>query len=217
MTIRILLADDHQIVRQGLKSLIEQQPDMELVGEASDGLEAVRLAAELRPRLVIMDLSMPGLNGAEAIRRILEDNPLVRVLVLSMHSDRRFVASALGAGASAYLLKDCAFEDLTQAIRAVMGGQTYLTPRIAGVVVDEYRQRLRERPASQMDLLTPREREVLQLLAEGHGTKAIAAKLDVSVKTVETHRENIMRKLDLHSIAELTKFAVKEGLTSLEP
>lgn len=216
MTIRILLADDHQIVRQGLKSLIEQQPDMELVGEASGGLEAVRLAAELRPRVVIMDLSMPGLNGAEAIRRILEDNPLTRVLVLSMHSDRRFVASALGAGASAYLLKDCAFEDLTQAIRAVIGGQTYLTPRIAGVVLEEYRQRLRERPAP-MDLLTPREREVLQLLAEGHGTKAIAAALDVSVKTIETHRENIMRKLDLHSIADLTKYAVKEGLTSLEP
>jgi DNA-binding NarL/FixJ family response regulator len=189
---------------------------MEVVEEAQDGITAVRLAEKLHPDIVIMDIGMPDLNGIEAARQIISRVKGIKVIALSMHSDKRFVLEMLKAGASGYLLKDCAFEELIDAIRTVRNGQIYLSNRVAGVVVDEY---LHNRPASEVsayNLLSAREREVLQLLAEGNSTKSIAVSLKVSTKTIETHRQQIMEKLNLHSVAELTKYAVKEGLTSLD-
>jgi DNA-binding NarL/FixJ family response regulator len=217
MPTRVLLADDHRIIREGLRSLLQKQPDMEVVEEAQDGITAVRLTEKLHPDIVIMDIGMPDLNGIEAARQIVTRLKDVKVIALSMHSDKRFVLEMLKAGASGYLLKDCAFEELINAIRTVSSGQIYLSHRVTGVVVDEY---LHNRPASEStvySLLTAREREVLQLLAEGNTTKSIAASLHVSTKTIETHRQQIMEKLNLRSVAELTKYAVKEGLTSLDP
>lgn len=217
MQTRVLLADDHRIIREGLRSLLQRQPDMEVVEEAQDGITAVRLTEKLHPDIVIMDIGMPDLNGIEATRQILARLKDVKVIALSMHSDKKFVLEMLKAGASGYLLKDCAFEELIDAIRTVSSGQIYLSNRVAGVVVDEY---LHNRPPGDgtvYSLLSAREREVLQLLAEGNSTKSIASSLSVSVKTVETHRQQIMEKLNLHSVAELTKYAVKEGLTSLDP
>lgn len=214
MGLNILLVDDHQIVRNGLRALIEQQPDMRVVAEAGDGRTAVRLACELSPDVVVMDIGMPDLNGIEATRQVVSALPGVRVIALSMHSDRRFVAEMLRAGASGYLLKDCAFEELIHALQTVAGDQTYLSPGIASVVVEDYVRHVRT-DADASDL-TPREREALQLLAEGRSTKQIASRLHVSEKTVETHRQNLMEKLNLRSIAELTKYAIRAGLTSLE-
>lgn len=216
MSIRILLADDHKITRQGLRSLLEKQDDMEVVAEAEEGRTAVRLAREFSPHIVIMDVSMPDLNGVEATRQIVERTPDVRVIALSMHSDSLFVTEMLKSGASGYLLKDCAFEELTLAIRAVADGKTYLSPSISGVVVDDYLHRLSKTAYAGPDILTNREREVLQLLAEGNSTKKIALKLHISVKTVESHRRQIMDKLDIDSVAELTKYAIRKGFTSLE-
>nr|WP_319775882.1 response regulator transcription factor [uncultured Sphaerochaeta sp.] len=216
MTIKILLAEDHKIVREGLRSLLEKEPGFDVVGEAENGRKAVQLASRLNPDVIIMDISMPDLNGIEAARQILRDNQNVRVLALSMHSDKRFVADILKAGASGYLLKDGAFEELAGAIRAVANGQTYLSPAIAGAVIQDYLRRISEPDQSVFALLTPREREILQLLSEGKSTKEIASCLTVSVKTIETHRRRIMEKLDIHTIAELTKYAIREGLTSLE-
>ena len=216
MGIRILIADDHQIVREGLRALIEQHPDLDLVSEAADGRSAVELAREHLPDVVVMDVAMSDLNGVEATRQIRSEAPEVKVVALSMHSDSRYVSGMLAAGASGYLLKDGAFEQLSTAIATVMGDQTYLSPEIAGVVVEDYVQRMDAPIARSPRGITAREREVLQLLAEGRSTKQIASTLQVSVKTVETHRQRIMEKLDLHSIAELTKYAVREGLTSLE-
>lgn len=216
MSIRILLADDHKITRQGLRSLLEKQDDMEVVAEAEEGRTAVRLAREFSPHIVIMDVSMPDLNGVEATRQIVERTPDVKVIALSMHSDSLFVTEMLKSGASGYLLKDCAFEELTLAIRAVVDGKTYLSPSISGVVVDDYLHRLSKTAYAGPDILTNREREVLQLLAEGNSTKKIALKLHISVKTVETHRRQIMEKLDIDSVAELTKYAIRKGFTSLE-
>lgn len=215
MGVRVLIADDHQMVREGLRSLIEHEPDMEVVGEAEDGRRAVEVARQARPDLAIMDLSMPDLNGMEATRQLLEAFPGLKVIALSMHADRRFVAEMLNAGASGYLLKDCAFEELVRAIRAVSAGQTYLSPGVAGTLVEDYLRRLAapDRPAR--SALSPRQREVLQLIAEGRSTKQIAGRLRVSVKTVETHRRQIMDKLGAHSVAELTKQAIRMGLTSL--
>ncbi len=214
MSVKILLADDHKIVRDGLRALIEGQPGMEVAGEAENGRAAVRLARDLSPDAVVMDVAMPDLNGIEATRQIVAEGAGARVIALSMHSDRRFVAEMLKAGASGYLLKDCAFEELTQAIQVVMGGQTYLSPGIASVVVEDYVRHAGE--GADAVGLTAREREVLQLLAEGRSTKQIASRLHVSAKTVETHRQRLMEKLNLHSIADLTKYAVRAGLTSLE-
>ncbi len=216
MSMRIVLADDHKIVRDGLQSLLEKQPDMEVVGEADNGRTAVSLAQELSPDIVILDIAMPELNGIEATRQLTLKNPKVKVLALSMHSDRRFVAQMFRSGASGYLLKDCAFEELVTAIRAVVTGQTYLSPGITNMIVRDYVRRLSSDDSSKSDLLTSRECEVLQLLAEGNSTKEIASQLNVSVKTVETHRLQIMGKLDIHSVAQLTKFAVREGFTSLD-
>jgi len=218
MSTRIILCDDHKIVREGLRALLAKQPGMEVIAEAEDGRSTLELVRNLKPDIVVMDVSMPDLNGIEATRQILAEAPNVRVLALSMHSDRRFVTGMLSAGASGYLLKDCAFEELTRAVRAVLSGQTYLSPGIAGVVVKDYVQRISGQagPPTPPSTLTAREREVLQLLAEGHNTKEIAGLLNVSTKTVETHRTQIMAKLNLRSVAELTKYAIREGLTSLE-
>jgi len=216
MSIRILLADDHKITREGLRSLLDKQQDMEVVGEAEDGRTAVTLVRELVPSVVIMDVSMPDLNGIEAARQIVDQFPDVKIIALSMHSDTLFVTEMLKSGTSGYLLKDCAFEELALAIRAVVAGKTYLSPSVSGIVVDDYLHRLSRADFSDSEVLTDREREVLQLLAEGKSTKQIALKLHISVKTVETHRRQIMNKLDIHTVAELTKYAIRKGLTSLE-
>jgi DNA-binding NarL/FixJ family response regulator len=212
---RVLLADDHRIVRDGLSALLRAEKEVDVVGEAEDGRTAVHLARELKPDVVIMDIGMPDLNGMDATRQIIEAVPKTRVIALSMHSDRRFVEGMLRVGASGYLLKDTAFELLIRAVQTVISGRTYLCPGITGVVVDDYVSRSADsnRPH---DLLAPREREVLQLLAEGKTTKQIAMLLSVSAKTIETHRSRVMRKLGLHSVAELTKYAVREGLTFLD-
>ena len=216
MTIKILLADDHKITRQGLRSLLEKQSDMAVVAEAEDGRTAVQMVEKLSPDVVIMDVSMPDLNGIEATRQIISRNSKVKIIALSMHSDRLFVTEMLKSGACGYLLKDCAFEELAGAIRAVVDGKTYLSPAISGVVVDDYLHRLSKNDSPNGQILTNREREVLQLLAEGKSTKQIALKLHISVKTVETHRRQMMDKLDIHTVAELTKYAIRKGLTSLE-
>ena len=201
MSIRILLADDHRITRQGLRSLLDKQSDMEVVAEAEEGRTAVRLVRELLPDVVIMDVSMPDLNGMEAARQITREFGNVKIVALSMHSDSLFVTEMLKSGASGYLLKDCAFEELARAIRAVVAGKTYLSPSISGVVVDDYLHRLSKADFSGLDVLTSREREVLQLLAEGKSTKQIALKLHISGKTVETHRRKIMNKLDIFLVS----------------
>ena len=216
MAIKILLADDHKITRQGLRSLLEKQSDMAVVAEAEDGRTAVQMVEKLSPDVVIMDVSMPDLNGIEATRQIISRNSKVKIIALSMHSDRLFVSEMLKSGACGYLLKDCAFEELARAIRAVVDGKTYLSPAISGVVVDDYLHRLSKNDSPNGQILTNREREVLQLLAEGKSTKQIALKLHISVKTVETHRRQMMDKLDIHTVAELTKYAIRKGLTSLE-
>jgi two-component system response regulator NreC len=215
MTIRILLADDHKIVREGLRSLLDGQRDMQVVAEAEDGRTAVTLTRKLAPHVVVMDIGMPDLNGIEATRQICAVKGPVKVIALSMHSDSRFVLRMFEAGASGYVLKDAAFEELARAVREVFADRTYVSPAVADIVVDEYVRRHGGSGAAAASPLTPREREVLQLLAEGWSTKGIAAHLKVSVKTVETHRQHIMEKLDIHSVAELTKYAVREGLTSL--
>jgi len=215
MTVRILLADDHRIVRQGLVALLEKPTDLQVAATAEDGRKTVRLAKELRPDLVIMDIAMPVLNGIEACRQILAEAPHTKVIALSMHSDRRFVTGMLQAGASGYLLKDCAYDELMNAITQVKAGHIYLSPRITSTVVEDYVRKLSPMDSSVFQVLTAREREVLQLLAEGKTTKEIAASLHVSVKTIETHRKQIMDKLNVHSLAELTKYAIREGLTFL--
>ena len=216
MSIRVLLADDHKIMREGLRSLLEREEDIQVVAEAGDGRTAVELARELRPNVVIMDIGMPVLNGIEATRQIIDGIKGSKVVALSLHSDRRFVTEVLHAGAMGYLIKDCACEELCRAVRTVAQGQIYLSPEIAGTVVRDYVDRLAGRSDSSPSPLTPREREVLQLLAEGRPTKRIAQALHISIKTVETHRARIMSKLDIDSIAGLTKYAVREGLTSLQ-
>jgi len=216
MSIRILLADDHKIMREGLRSLLEKKPDIEVVAEAEDGRKAVQLARRLRPDVVIMDVSMPDMNGIEATRRVISESPGVKVIALSIHSDRRFVAEMFRAGASGYLLKDCAFDELEHAIHSVARNRVYLNSGIAGIVVEDYVSHLQKTESSAFSNLTAREREVLQLIAEGKTTKQIAHYLNVSVKTIETHRRQIMNKLSVHSIAELTKYAIREGITPLQ-
>jgi len=214
MTHRLLLADDHPIFRAGVRSLLDAQPDMEVIAEVEDGAAAVEAARKHKPDVVVIDVSMPGMNGLEATRRITAEAPEVKVLCLSMHTDSRFVKAAFGSGARGYLLKECALEDLVVAIRTVAAGQIYVSPGLADTVLEGYRAN--ESESSALDLLTPREREVLQLLAEGHPAQDIASRLQVSVKTVGTHREHLMQKLDTHSLAGLTKFAIREGVTLLE-
>lgn len=216
MSIRILLADDHKIMRAGLRSLLEKEHDMKVVAEASQGRTAVRLAREHSPDVAIIDITMPDLNGVEAAHQILSENPNIKVVALSMHSDEQFIAGMLKAGASGYLLKDCAAEELCQAIRAVMAGETYLSPRIASIVVEDYRRDLTRDELEHVTELTSREREVLQLVAEGQTSKRIAEQLHVSVKTVEAHRQQIMDKLNIRTVAGLTKYAIRKGITSIQ-
>lgn len=216
MNTRILLADDHAIVRDGIRSLLEKEPDMPVVGEAENGRQAVQLALKLRPDLVILDITMPDLNGIEAARQLRDQLPNLKIIALSMHADKRFVAEMLQAGASGYLQKNCAFKNLVNAIRTVVSGQMYLSPSITGIVVEGFKRNLPAGAVSESGPLSPKEREVLQLLAEGSSTKEIADRLAVSAKTVDTHRQHIMDKLNLRSVAELTKYAIREGLTSVE-
>jgi len=217
MTIRVMIADDHKIMLAGLRSLLEKQSGIDVVGEAENGRKAVQMAREIKPDVVVMDVSMPDLNGIEATTQINESLPETRVIALSMHSDKRFVMGMLRAGAAGYLLKDCASQELANAITQVAGGKKYLSPEITGVVIDDFLQGgSAEEDKSVTSVLSAREREVLQLIAEGWSTKQIASHLYVSIKTIETHRRQIMKKLDLHSIADLTKYAIREGLTSVE-
>ena len=214
MSIKIILAEDHKITREGLVNMLKNHKGMEVVGEAGNGRDAIRLARELTPDLVIMDVTMPGLNGIDATRIITSSPKDVRVIALSMYSDKQFVQGMMQAGASGYLLKDCAFDELVHAVRAVIKGDTYLSPGIAGIVVEDYVSRLSKSASSASSILTKREREVLQLISEGESTRHIAAKLAISVKTVETHRRQMMGKIGIRTIAGLTKYAIREGLTS---
>ena len=214
MPIRLLIADDHQVMRQGLRALLDSQSDMDVVAEASDGRDVVEKAAHHAPDIVLMDIGMPGLNGIDATRQIVKLSQSTRVIALSMHADRQFVQGMLQAGAAGYLLKDSAFEELAEAVRRVAAGQVYLSPAIAGVVVESLKSDSQDVEFD--DSLTPREREVLQLMSEGHSTKEIALRLHISVKTVETHRRQVMHKLSIYSVAELTKYAIRNGLTKLE-
>ena len=212
---RILLADDHQLMRSGLRLVIEQQPDLTIVGEAADGREAVALAKSVRPDVAVMDISMPNLNGIEAAHQIIQSQPDIAVIVLSMHTDESYVLRALKAGAKGYLLKDSAEADLIAAVRAVARGKSFFSPAVSKVLLDDYMRKLKRSGAEDAyDLLTPREREILQLVAEGKSNKEVANLLNLSVYTVETHRSNVMQKLNLKGIPELTLYAVRKGIIS---
>ena len=209
--LRTLLADDHTLVRAGLRKLLESIPDVEVVGEASDGLMLLQLALQLQPQLVLMDIAMPGLNGLETTARLMRQQPDVRVIILSMHQNEEYVRQALRNGAVAYLLKDAATLELELAVKAVLRGETYLSPAVSRGIVSDYVQRLRadDQPG---DSLTPRQREVLQLVAEGHAAKSVADLLNISQKTVEFHKASMMRQLGLRSSAELIRYAINHGL-----
>lgn len=217
MSTRIILADDHNIVREGIRSLLERQPDITVVAEAKNGQTAVRLAQELSPDLVIMDITMPGLNGVIAARQIIADAPDVKVLALSMHKDKRFVMEMLNTGAAGYLLKECAFEELTHAISSVLSGGKYLSPEIADIVIQQSLDHWTEHDLPILSVLSPREIEVTKLLIEGKNTRQIASAFNLSTKTVEAQRRSTFKKLGIHSIAELTLWAIRQGLITLEP
>ncbi len=212
--IKILLADDHEILREGLRRMIEKEPDMEVVGEAEDGRSVLKMARKLTPDVIVMDITMPDLNGMDATRKILSETPGTRVLALSMHQDRKFVLGMLEAGAMGYLLKGCKFEELVTAIRSVARKNVYLSPKIADMVVKGFLGKSPKKFAQ--PALSDREREVLQLLAEGHSVKETAFKLGVSAKTVETHRKHIMEKLQISNSSEMVKYALREGLITLD-
>jgi two-component system, NarL family, response regulator NreC len=211
--VRVLLADDHAIVRRGLKSLLESEPGLTVVAEAGDGLEALRLAAELQPDLVVLDIAMPLLNGIEVAARLQSMERPPQVVVLSMHNDESYILRALASGARAYLLKDATDEDLLPAIRTVSGGKPFFSAAVSAVLVEDYIHHLKARGLTDtFHLLTSREREVLQLLAEGRSNKEVAALLDLALSTVETHRANLMQKLNLHNTAEIVLYAVRKGM-----
>jgi len=213
--LRVLLADDHNLIRAGLRLVISQEPDFQVVGEAGNGRQAVEMAREMKPDVVVMDIGMPDLNGIEACRQILSDLPDTHVVMLSMHSDEGYVLRALKAGARAYLLKDSAEADLARAIRAAASGKSFFSPSVAKLLLDDYIRKLERTGAEDSyELLTPREREILQLVAEGKSSKDIANLLTLSVYTVETHRANILQKLNLKSVAELILYAVRKGIIS---
>jgi len=211
--VRILVADDHTIIRSGLRVLLERQPEFQVVGEAADGRQAVELARSLRPDVVMLDIAMPNLNGIEAARQICGELPRAAVVILSMHADEGYVLKALKAGARGYLLKDSAEADIIEAVRAVHAGKAFFSPEISKMLVEDYVRQARQRGMDDSyELLTTREREILQLLAEGKANKDIAAMLNLSVYTVETHRSNILQKLNLHSLPELVLYAVRKGV-----
>jgi len=213
--IKILIADDHKILRQGIRSLLASEEDFEVVAESSDGQETVKETLKHKPDVVLMDIAMPNLNGFEATRQIRKKFPEVKVLVLSMYRDDEYVLQALQAGVSGYVLKDVAVEELITAIRAVHNNQYFLSPSISRTVIDASLGKIERADKEPFDLLTPREREVVQLIAEGYTNKQIAVKLFISVKTVDAHRSHIMDKLDIHDVATLVKYAVRRGLTDL--
>jgi DNA-binding NarL/FixJ family response regulator len=215
-TMRILIADDHGIVREGLKALFEKQADMEVVGEAEDGRSAVEQAEKLSPDVLVMDMSMPNLNGIEATRQIIENNPGTKIIILSMHSDKKIVKDALQAGISGYVLKSHIFNEMLRALEIVTEGGKYLSPQITDVVINGYLSKSVDAASSGIPKLTSRERQIVQLVSEGKTVKEIARTLHISPKTADTNRRQIMNKLGLASVAELTKYAIREGLTSLE-
>ncbi|MBT4398888.1 MAG: response regulator transcription factor [Bacteroidetes bacterium] len=216
MSIKVLLTDDHKILREGLISLLKKQRDIELIGEAEDGREAVRKTLELKPDVVIMDIGMPELNGIEATKQIKADLPEVKVIALSIHSDKRFVKGMLKAGALGYLLKDSAFKELVKAINAVHYNKMYIGSGITDIIMEDYLQQLNKDTSTPDSPLSERENEVLRLLAEGKNAKQIASLLNVSPKTIETHRQHIMEKLNIHNLADLVKYTIQAGLISLE-
>ncbi len=216
MSIRILLVDDHQMMRDGLRSILDLEDDLDVVGEAGNGYEALEMARTRRPDVIVMDIGMKDLNGIEATRQIMAQNPRAKVVALSTYSNEPYVISMLEAGASGYVLKDAAVDEMRRAIRVVADGSHYLSPEIAGTVVTSRLRGPAQEGASASAALAPRERQILQLLAEGHTSSEIARQLHIATTTVDSHRRNIMKKLDLHSVAELTKYAIREGLTSLE-
>jgi two-component system response regulator NreC len=213
--IRILVADDHGVVRKGLRFLLDRQPEMEVIGEAADGREAVHLSGELAPNVVIMDVAMPQLNGIDATSQIIKNNPKIGIIMLSMHTDESYLVRALSAGAKGYLLKDSAEVDLVRAVQVVAQGRPFFSPQIAQSLLEDYVRTLQERGLQDSyELLTDREREVLQLLAEGKSNKEAATILDLSTYTVETHRTNLMHKLNLHNTAEIVLYAVRKKIIS---
>ncbi len=214
MPIKILLADDHQILREGLRKMIEKEQNMEVVGEAEDGRSTVKMAKKLVPDVVVMDITMPDLNGMDATRKIVSEAPGVKVLALSMHQDVKYISGMLEAGAMGYILKGCKFEELVTAIRSVANKNVYLSPKIADMVVKGYLGKGPKKFAQ--PVISDREREVLQLLAEGNSVKETAYKLGVSAKTIETHRRHIMEKLQINNSSELVKYALREGLITLD-
>lgn len=216
MSIKIILADDHAIMRQGLGSLIDKQEDMEVVGQAKDGWEAIEIVKKLVPDVVIMDISMPNLNGIDAAHQIHRQFPEIKIIALSMHSNKRFISDMLTAGATGYILKDSVFDELVKAIQIVAFGGRYLSAGVTGIVIDDYISRFLKTSGTKNADLTLREREVLHFIAEGNSIKNIALRLHVSNKTIEANRRRIMKKLNLRSVAELTKYAIREGITTLE-
>jgi DNA-binding NarL/FixJ family response regulator len=216
MAVKILLADDHTMFRQGLCAMLNEHPDMEVVGEAEDGAMAIKLARKLKPDLIVMDIDMPKMSGIDAARQILPEMPEVKLVALSTYLKRAFIREMFKAGASGYILKEQAFDELIQAIKTVIAGETYLSTKAASIIVDEYVQSRNGKHASPQKSLTDREHEILKLLAEGKSSKEIAQLLNISVQAVDASRRRIMQKLDIQSFADLVKFAVREGLTSVD-
>ncbi len=215
--IRILICDDHTILREGIRLLLDSQPDMQVVGESADGHEAIEKARELRPDVILMDIAMPGLNGLEATRQIMRDNPSARVLVLTMYESDEYIAQMLEAGAAGYVLKKVAGSELEYAIRSIQQGGAFLYPSITRRLVEDYLRRVENgEERATFDSLTEREREVLQLVAEGHTNKEIARMLNLSARTVQNHRAHIMEKLGMHDRGELIKYAIQKGIIQLE-
>ena len=215
MSIRILLADDHELVRQSLRYMLESESDSEVVGEAGDGREAVKLAEELQPDVVVLDIEMPGMDGIKAAREIMAKSPSMKILALSMHSERGYVSEIFKAGAAGYILKDSAFEELVRAIKTVVSDQKYISPGLVDIVIEGFTGGADEEKSPGLSKLTARELEVLQMVAEGNSSKEIAYHLDLSVKTVDAHRRQIMQRLEIDNIADLIKFAIREKLVDL--